>query len=640
MHRRYLRDDPPTSRAAVTAMHPHAAHAARDVLREGGSAHDAALTALATVSVAEPFMSGLGGHGALLVAPPDEAPYVLDASARGPGRPPTLPAPARGVQATSVAPAISGWIGLHEDGATRPLADLLTPAIQAGRDGLPTLWYTALMVASHGRLVRDDPEARDIFLARDGLPPQAASSNRTPGDPLFQTDLADTLDRVGRNGLHELTQGETANRIVQHVEDHGGFVTPSDLARIPPARPSPPLTGRFRDFTVHAGPNASAAASLIEMLHILEDLDPDQVPLGSPAYYAALADAQRAAFLDRDQHGDPDVVDSPLDAYQDPTLGRLRRGDLHAAAGRPLPARDLRAAGYPPHEPTALRDTGRDGASTTHVNVAAPDGTLITATFTLGYPFGSGVVVPGTGMLLGNTMTGVALGLDRLFDTTWEQRRAVEARWAESVETTVWEGGTVVAPAFAIGRTQEMLLVAAANGITPYADGMGVAVTKTLRQYPSFLRDPEAFREAMGRTRFVTGRDGQRKRIAAENALIVTTSGMLAGGPVHTYLPEIRANPTNLVTLTGYQVEGTPGRELQERGQLELNGRVQPVSARVESYDFSAHADREGLESFLDAYRDARVLVNHGDRCAAFAADLRADGVAASAPEIGDRIEV
>jgi len=225
-------------------------------------------------------------------------------------------------------------------------------------------------------------------------------------------------------------------------------------------------------------------------------------------------------------------------------------------------------------------------------------------------------------------------------DVSHEDRAAVESAWAERVERTIWEGGTVVAPAFAIGRTQELLLVAAAHGLTPYVDGMGVEVTETLRRYPSFLRDADAFDGAVGRARVVSGRDGQRERIAAENALIVTTSGMLAGGPVHTYLPEIRTSPTNLVTLTGYQVEGTPGRELQERGQLALNGRVQPVSARVESYDFSAHADREGLESFLDSYRDARVLVNHGDRCEAFAGDLRADGFDASAPDIGERIEI
>jgi putative mRNA 3-end processing factor len=225
-------------------------------------------------------------------------------------------------------------------------------------------------------------------------------------------------------------------------------------------------------------------------------------------------------------------------------------------------------------------------------------------------------------------------------DVSHENRRAVENRWAERVKTTIWEGGTVVAPAFAIGRTQELMLVADANDLTPYVDGMGVEVTRLVRRHPEFLRDPEALRRAMGAARFVTGRDGQRERIARDNELIITTSGMLAGGPVHSYLPEIRANPTNMVTLTGYQVEGTPGRELQDHGRLAINGTVRPVSARVESFDFSAHADRGGLESFLDAYRGARVLVNHGDRCEAFAADLREDGFAANAPELGERVEL
>ncbi|ACM57375.1 MBL fold metallo-hydrolase [Halorubrum lacusprofundi] len=225
-------------------------------------------------------------------------------------------------------------------------------------------------------------------------------------------------------------------------------------------------------------------------------------------------------------------------------------------------------------------------------------------------------------------------------DVTHEDRRVVEDRWVERVRTTLWEGGTVVAPAFAIGRTQELMLVAEANDLTPYVDGMGVEVTRLVRRHPEFLRDPEALRRATGAARFVTGRDGQRKRIAGDNALIITTSGMLAGGPVHSYLPEIRSNPTNTVTLTGYQVEGTPGRELQERGRLAINGTVRPVSARVESFDFSAHADRGGLEAFLESYRGSRVLVNHGDRCEAFAADLRGDGFDASAPELGERVEL
>jgi len=104
-------------------------------------------------------------------------------------------------------------------------------------------------------------------------------------------------------------------------------------------------------------------------------------------------------------------------------------------------------------------------------------------------------------------------------DVTHEDRRVVEDRWVERVRTTLWEGGTVVAPAFAIGRTQELMLVAEANDLTPYVDGMGVEVTRLVRRHPEFLRDPEALRRATGAARFVTGRDGQRKRIAGDNAL-------------------------------------------------------------------------------------------------------------------------
>lgn len=219
-------------------------------------------------------------------------------------------------------------------------------------------------------------------------------------------------------------------------------------------------------------------------------------------------------------------------------------------------------------------------------------------------------------------------------------REDVEERFAESVRTTVWEGGTVVIPAFAIGRTQEVLLVCEAHDVDCYVDGMGKGVTTMLRNHPEFVRDPDALRRATSNARFVTGRDGQRKRIAAKNTVIVTTSGMLSGGPAMTYVPEIRQNPVNKITFTGYQVEGTPGRELLERGRAEIDGRVMPVSARTEAYDFSAHADREGLREFLADYADVPILVNHGDQCPQFAAALRAEGFDASAPELGEDVDL
>ncbi|SFK59028.1 putative mRNA 3-end processing factor [Halogranum rubrum] len=225
-------------------------------------------------------------------------------------------------------------------------------------------------------------------------------------------------------------------------------------------------------------------------------------------------------------------------------------------------------------------------------------------------------------------------------DVDHEPREVVENRFVESLQTTMWEGGTVVVPAFAIGRTQEMLLVCDAHDLECYVDGMGKGVTTMLRNYPAFVRDADALRKAKSHARFVTGRNGQRRRIAEQNTVIVTTSGMLSGGPAMTYIPEIRRDPTNKITMTGYQVEGTPGRELLERGRADIDGRIMPIAAQAESYDFSAHADHDGLREFLTAYEGSEILVNHGDNCEHFAAELRHDDYDASAPEVGDVVEV
>jgi len=170
---------------------------------------------------------------------------------------------------------------------------------------------------------------------------------------------------------------------------------------------------------------------------------------------------------------------------------------------------------------------------------------------------------------------------------------------------------------------------------------MGIEVTRMLRHHPEFLRDPEAFRRATGASRFVTGRDGQRERIADDNALIITTSGMLAGGPVHSYLPKIRANPMNAITLTGYQVEGTPGSGATG-ARPAGDQRAGPAGQRprVVVRLLRARGPGRGWSRFSTPIGTRRVLVVHGDRCEAFAEDLRVVGFEANAPALGDRIEV
>jgi putative mRNA 3-end processing factor len=225
-------------------------------------------------------------------------------------------------------------------------------------------------------------------------------------------------------------------------------------------------------------------------------------------------------------------------------------------------------------------------------------------------------------------------------DVHHESRETVEERFVESLRRTVWNGGTVVVPAFAIGRTQEILLVCRANDIDCYVDGMGKQVTRQFTRQSEFLRDGDEMARAASSARFVDGRDGQRKRIAEQNTVIITTSGMLAGGPAMTYVPAIRQHPTNKIALVGYQVAGTPGRELLETGSAEIDDRVMSVSAQIERHEFSAHADRDGLLEFLDAYQDAEVLVTHGDQTMKFADTLDREGFSARAPTVGDHISL
>lgn len=224
--------------------------------------------------------------------------------------------------------------------------------------------------------------------------------------------------------------------------------------------------------------------------------------------------------------------------------------------------------------------------------------------------------------------------------TNHPPRTDMESRFVELARSTRWEGGTVIVPAFAIGRTQEILMVCAANDIPCYVDGMGTDVSSIFQQYPDYVRSQSDLSHAISRARHVTGGDAQRSRISHQNNLIVTTAGMLTGGPVAAYLPHVYADPTNTIILTGYQVDGTPGRELIDTGSVNLNDRYLQVSATVEQLDFSAHADESGLRTFLSQYEDAMILVTHGDRCTEFASELTDTGYTASAPRNGESINV
>ena len=217
-------------------------------------------------------------------------------------------------------------------------------------------------------------------------------------------------------------------------------------------------------------------------------------------------------------------------------------------------------------------------------------------------------------------------------------RKETEERFIESIHETLERGGTALIPAFAIGRTQEILMLLDAHGIRAYVDGMGREVYKILKKYPEYLRSPDLLDRAFGRASSVN--DRHREYVLKEPSVIVTTAGMLNGGPALYYLSRLYKDPKSKILLTGYQVEGTNGRLALKHGVIETDGAVLALKPRIEQYDFSAHSGDQELKQLVKDFckkGTERVFVMHGEKTEAFAQWISEEiGVDAYAPANGE----
>ncbi|MBA5942561.1 MAG: MBL fold metallo-hydrolase [Methanophagales archaeon] len=200
-------------------------------------------------------------------------------------------------------------------------------------------------------------------------------------------------------------------------------------------------------------------------------------------------------------------------------------------------------------------------------------------------------------------------------------RKELERKFIDSIKDTLNSGGNAIVPCFAIGRTQEIVMILHSYGLTPYVDGMGLSVFSIFKNHPSSVKDVDALKNAFNNAQFVNAK--RRKKAISEPSVIVTTSGMLNGGPVLYYLKRIHEDPKSKVLLTGYQLEGTNGRRLIDEGYVEAEGEIVKVNASVEYFDFSAHAGDSELKEIVSRFcRNGTevVFMVHGDNTEGFAA--------------------
>jgi putative mRNA 3-end processing factor len=191
------------------------------------------------------------------------------------------------------------------------------------------------------------------------------------------------------------------------------------------------------------------------------------------------------------------------------------------------------------------------------------------------------------------------------------ERLKSEYAFLKKVEQVVNRGGIALVPSFAVGRTQDIILTLAKARHEVWLDGMGKKVNSIYVGHPEYLRSVKKLRQAMSRVRVV--RNPKERDVALKGEVIVTTSGMLDGGPVLRYLEAIREDRKSAILLTGYQVEGTNGRRLVDDGMIDLWGVDVEINIEWQKFDFSAHAGHDDLVRFIDACDPQRVVLMHGD---------------------------
>jgi len=378
----------------VASAHPAASRAGMEILAAGGNAFDAAVAVAATLAVVEPYSSGLGGGGFwLLHVAGDGRQVFLDGRERAPlaaRRDMYLDAAGNVVPGASIdGPLAAGIPGvpaalvhLARKYGRLPLARSLAPAVRAAREGFAVTPRYRRMAAFRGEALRASPEAARIFLLDGKVPPA--------GHLIRQPELAAVLERLGREGAAGFYRGETARRLVAGVRAAGGIWSQRDLEEYRVVEREP-IVFRYRGARiVTAPPPSSGGVALATMLNILagyrlDDLEP-------AARVHLITEAMRRAYRDRAVYlGDPDFVQVPVALLTSPAYAAGLRAGIH-------PARATPSALLP-----GVTDTA-PGAHTTHYSIIDAEGNRVAATLSINYPFGSGFVAPGTGILLNDEM--------------------------------------------------------------------------------------------------------------------------------------------------------------------------------------------------------------------------------------------
>ena len=390
-------------RGMVVSVHELASQAGVEVLRKGGNAVDAAIATGFALAAVYPSAGNLGGGGFMLIHRADgSGPAGIDyresapaAATRDMYQNPDgsvmtdLGSSRVGWRASGVPGTVAGFaLAFERHGSGRVTwAELLEPARRLAAGHALTAGAIANLERAAPMLARF-PESNRIHLN--------GGAGWRPGDLWRQPELAETLVRLQQGGPREFYEGETARRIDAAMRANGGTITGDDL-RSYRAIERTPLRQSYRGHEVVVlPPPSSGGITIFQMLAMIEPFDVRAMGQNSAARHHLFAEAMRRAFRDRIEYlGDPAFV-------RIPTARMLDRGYLAARMA------DFRPDRATPSAAVAAGLGPQESLETTHFSVVDAEGNAVSNTYTLRNSFGSGVTIPGTGILMNNVMDDLA----------------------------------------------------------------------------------------------------------------------------------------------------------------------------------------------------------------------------------------
>lgn len=383
----------------VAAAHPLAAEAGIEILKAGGNIVDAAVATAFAVGVVEPMASNLSAEGVMLIYLADtketvaidyrcEAPRATALALEG------TEAPRRGWLSMAVPGLVAGLSTALENYGTMTLEQVLAPSIRLASEGFPISDTLAGLIEDSYELFLNDMELYDIYLD-DGLPP-------LPGWVLKNPGLAETMRIIAKEGADAFYKGSIADAIDAASRESGGYITKEDLASYE-VLVSTPVTGSYRGYDVLAAPPPSGGYMLVNALHILESFDLGKKPYPNADSIHLICEAHKRAYMDhRSYNGDPRFTNVPVKDLTSKFNALQRAWEINAGAITPY--EDIKKSEF--GKKLGMEPAGAEysSPSTTQISLIDKDGNMVSLTQTIAAFWGSGIVIPGTGILMNDSM--------------------------------------------------------------------------------------------------------------------------------------------------------------------------------------------------------------------------------------------